>query len=162
MNGIRKRKGTCLAVCIGSGLLTGCASQSAEVVTIERTPYEKAAYQTVEVQKGDKVQKGDLLVSFQSDSIERAIADYENQIEQKELLMEHYTNYMQIDGSLDYSTDITMLKEDITVAELYIEEAEDKLAGYQIVAESPGTITAIDEYLQNGYYKPGTDLITEI
>lgn len=181
------------------GLLTGCAAQSAEVVTIERTPYEKTTYRTAEVltgdmypeftlalkaegyerktygatneelqldrvyvSVGDKVKEGDLLVSFVSDSMERTIEAYESQISQNELLIEHYTNLMAIDDSQDYSTDITMLEQDITVAGLYIEEAENKLAGYQIVAESAGTITAVSEYLQNGYYKPGSNLITEI
>lgn len=199
MNIIKKPMITALAACLIWGLLTGCSPQKAELVTIERTPYEKTVYQTVEVKTGDiypeftltlraegyerkiygaaneelkldhvyvsvgdKVQEGDLLVSFQSDSIEQTIADYENQINQNQLLIEHYTNLMKIDDSIDYSLDIAMMQKDITVAELYIEEAENKLAGYQIVAESAGTITAVDEYLQNGYYKPGTNLITEI
>lgn len=116
----------------------------------------------VYVSVGDKVKKGDLLVSFQSDSIRETIESYQNQISQNELLIQHYTNLMEIDDSLDYSTDLAMLQEDNKVAALYIEEAENKLAGYQIVAESDGTITEIDEYLQNGCYRPGSRLITEI
>lgn len=116
----------------------------------------------VYVSVGDKVKKGDLLVSFQSDSIEQVITDYTEQKKQKELLIEHYTNLMAIDGSVDYSSDITMLKKDILVAELYIEEAEEKLADCQITAKEDGTITAINEYLRNGYYMPGKNLITEV
>ena len=140
-------------------------------LTLKAEGYERKTYgatnedlqlEHVYLSVGDKVKKGDLLVSFQSDSLEETIASYQEQVTQNELLIEHYSKLMEIDDSVDYSTDITMLKEDTQVAKLYIEEAENKLAGYQIIAEGDGTITEMDEYLQNGYYRPGSKLITEV
>lgn len=179
-------------------LLSGCAAQKREVVTIEKMPYERTAYQTVEVQQGDlnpevtiilgaegyeilnysmtnpelqldkvyvsvgdKVQEGELLASFKSGSLEENIAGYEEQITQMQLMVEHYTNLMKIDAELDYRQDIEQLRQDINVVQLYLEEAQEKLAGYQIIATRSGTIKAMDEYLQNGYYQPGKNLITE-
>lgn len=114
------------------------------------------------VSVGDKVQKGDVLVSFESESIEQMIADYEEKKKQNELLVEHYENLMRIDASADFQADITMLREDIQVAQLYIEEAKSRLSDYQIVAKEEGTITRINDYLQNGYYRPGATLLTEV
>lgn len=197
---MRKNRCKCiLTVLLAAALGTGCASQNAAVITIEKEPYGKISHLVTEVVKGnlqpeitlklkmdgtqriyydavsedlqldkvyvsigDKVEKGDILVSFQSDSLQQKIADYQEQCQQKELLVEHYTRLMEIDESLNYSSDIQMLRDDIAVAKLYIEEAEQKLAGYQIVAKEPGTITAIDEYLASGYFVPGKNLITEV
>lgn len=178
---------------------SGCAARGAEVVVIDHEPYERAGYQTTEVQKGDlqpkleltltadgyeqiiydatnanlqldkvyvsvgdKVKKGDLLVSFRSESIQKTIDDYSEQADQNRLLVEHYTNLMRIDKTLDYSSDIKMLKQDIEVAGLYIEEAQGKLESYQIVAERSGTITDMNEYLQKGMFVPGRKQITQV
>lgn len=117
---------------------------------------------TVYVSVGDKVRKGDLLVSFRSDSIQEKIAEYREQCEQMELLADHYTRLMEIDSDPDYSDDIAMLNEDIAIAKLYIEEAQAKLADYQIVAEDAGTISAMDQYLKDGHFVPGKKLITQV
>lgn len=127
-----------------------------------RAVNEELEVENLHVSVGDKVEKGDLLVSFKSDSINQTIADYEEEKKQKELLVEHYENLMRIDAAADYQADIKMLKQDIYVAQLYIEEAEKKLSDYQIVAKEAGTITEISEYLQNGYYNPGANFMTEV
>lgn len=187
------------ATAMAAVLCAGCANRHAEIITVEREPYERIRYQTVEVKRGDlqpeftltlradgitqitydaissdlqldtvyvsvgdKVRKGDLLVSFRSDSIQEKITEYREQCEQMELLAEHYTRLMAINGELDYSNDIAMLKEDIAVAKLYIEEAEERLADYQIIAEDAGTVTAMDQYLKDGYFVPGRKLITQV
>lgn len=117
---------------------------------------------TVHVKVGDHVEKGDVLVSFQSESIQATIDSYEEQRNQNQLLIDHYTRLMQIDGSMDYSQDIARMQSDMEVAALYIEESEEKLARYQIVAKEAGMITAMDGYLQGGVFEPGYNLITEV
>lgn len=140
-------------------------------LTLSAEGYEQIKYNAtneelkldkLHVSVGDKVQKGDILVSFESESIGRLIADYEEQKNQNELLVEHYENLMRIDASADFSDDIANLKEDIQVAKLYIEEAKSRLSDYQIVAKEAGTITEINDYLRDGYYKPGATLLTEV
>lgn len=116
----------------------------------------------VYVSTGDKVKKGDLLISFQCESLEETIADYEEEIDSMNMMIDHYENLMKIDSTLDYKEDIKMLKEDIYITSLYLEEAEEKMESYQVKAQDPGTITAVDEYLINGYFSPGRNLITEI
>lgn len=179
--------------------LTGCQEKKREVVTITHAPYEKMAYETTVVQKGDiqpelklklraegyeritydatsedlqldtvyvsvgdKVEKGDLLVSFQSEKLQQAIDSYKEQYTQNELLAEHYSKLMQIDNTMDYSEDIAKLKQDMEVAELYIEEAEEKMSRYQMIAKESGTITEMNSYLQNGTFVPGNKLITQV
>lgn len=116
----------------------------------------------VYVSVGDRVKKGDVLVSFKSEEIRKKIADYEDDKSQKELLLKHYENLMQIDEELDYESDINMLREDIQVAQLYIEEAGKLLADYRIVAEGDGIITDISDYLQNGVIEPDVQLLEQV
>lgn len=116
----------------------------------------------VHVSVGDRVKKGEILVSFQSEEIRQMIADYEDEKRQKELLVQHYENLMALDEDLDYETDITMLREDIAVAQLYMEEAENLLAGYQVVAKEDGIITEISDYLQNDVIQPGVELLNQV
>lgn len=189
-----------LLLCLAAGsLLTGCGTAESGLMSTARTPYEKLAYDTTEVKKGnltpeitlklkaeglekitydatntelklekvyvavgDKVEKGELLVSFRSDSLEEKKAQYQDEITDKQLLVEHYVNLMNCDASLDYNEDIANLKRDIEVAKLYVEEAEEKLSRYQITAKESGTITAMDNYLQKGSFVPGNNLITEV
>ena len=145
--------------------LTGCGKAEPELVSTARTPYEKLAYDTTEVKKGnltpeitlklkaeglekitydatntelkldkvyvavgDKVEKGELLVSFRSDSLEAKMTQCQDEIADKQLLVEHYVNLMSCDASLDYNEAIANLKRDIEVAERYVEEAEEKLS----------------------------------
>lgn len=196
---MKKVKKQLLAVCLCIPVLTGCGAKKQALVTINRAPYEKLAYETTEVQRGDlepelklklreegyekvlydatngelqldmvhvsvgdKVKKGDVLVSFESESIQETIDTYEEQKSQNQLLIDHYTRLMQIDGTVDYSSDISMLQKDIEVASLYIAEAQEKLSRYQIIAQDDGTITEMNSSLQNGIFVPGHKLITEV
>jgi multidrug efflux pump subunit AcrA (membrane-fusion protein) len=113
------------------------------------------------VSVGDKVNAGDVLVSFKSDEIRESIEGYQESLQQNELLINHYTNLMKINPENDYSKDIEMLNEDVQVERLYIEEAQKRLEAYSIVAERSGTITEISEYLQCGYAVQGVTMLTE-
>lgn len=123
---------------------------------------EELVLEEVHVSVGDRVREGDILVSFESERIKQTIAKYEDEKSQKELLALHYENLMKADEELDYEADIKMLREDIQVAELYIEEAQALLAEYQIVAKGNGIITDVSEYLQNGVIEPNVELITQV
>ncbi len=123
---------------------------------------EELKLEAVHVSVGDKVEKGDLLVSFQSERLKQRIEDYEDEKRQNELLVEHYENLGKIDASADYQADLKMLREDIQVAALYIEEAKSALAEYQIVAKENGIITDISEYLENGTIEPGVELLSQV
>lgn len=132
--------------------------------------YERIDYDSLEtdlelekvyVSVGDYVKKGDLLVSFRSDSIQKAIADYREKITENRLLIAHYEKLMKINPQQDYREDITGLKKDVKVAELYLKENEDKLESCQIKARREGTIVKMDESLAGGVYEAGRALITQ-
>lgn len=140
-------------------------------ITLKAQGYQKNTYgaknqslalQSVNVSVGDRVKKGDVLVSFKSDELQHKIEEYSDQISQNELLIEHYEALMKADKSQDYSKDVAALKSDNEVVQLYLEETKEKLNGYQIVAAADGTISFMNSSLQAGVYTPGNELVTEI
>lgn len=114
------------------------------------------------VSVGDKVSKGDLLVSFDSEILQQTMESYQQQVESNQLLIEHYTKLMTIHPQADYSGDIASMKRDNEVAELYIQEAQEKLDKYQIVALKDGTITEMNQDLQNGVISSLQRLIRQV
>lgn len=126
-----------------------------------RAPDGEFTLEKVYVSVGDRVTAGELLVSFASEEIKQVITEYEDEKRQKELLLQHYENLMGLDAEADYETDISMLREDIQVAQWYIEDAEKQLQEYQIVAKEDGIITEISDYLQNQVIMPGVELMTQ-
>lgn len=149
-----------------------CGDLSANVkLELYAEGYEEVTYSVarddlevdrVHVSVGDRVKKGDVLVSFGSESIMQRIAEYEESKEQMELLLHHYQNMMEIDEELEYELDIVMLEEDIQIATLYIEEAKEQLKDYRILAKGDGIVTEISDYLQNNVVKPDVMLIKQI
>jgi len=141
------------------------------VLSLELTPdeFESNSYsirqemlevEEINVEKGTRVQAGDVMVAFKSEGITETIAEYEKRKVEDQMLIDHYTKLMKIDKNEDYSADIKKLKDDLTVANLYIKEQNDRLSEYQLVAEKAGTVTAVSEDLLKGYGVAGKALVT--
>lgn len=56
-----------------------------------------AEVEEVFVNAGERVQKGQLLVSFASEKTEKAIEEYSSELEEKQLLLDHYTRMSMYD-----------------------------------------------------------------
>lgn len=111
------------------------------------------------VEKGGKVEAGDVMVSFKADDIEEDIAVYEERRAEDEMLIEHYTKLMKINKEEDYSADLKKIKNDLSVANLYIKEQKDRLSGYRLVADKAGIVTFISEELYKGYATAGMAVV---
>lgn len=114
----------------------------------------------INVKSGDKVKKGDVMISFKADEINKTIDEYTNKKEEDQLLIDHYSRLMAIDSSNDYSEDIKSLREDIELSGLYIEEQQEKLKEYQVIAEADGIVTYVNEWLQYGYATADETLVS--
>ena len=123
---------------------------------------DELVVEKVYVKEGDYVEKGDLLVSFKSGDIEEQIKNYENSLEERELLIEHYSNLMEIDTSLDYTSEIEMLKSDAEVDRLYIQELQLKLESYNIKAEANGTVIIVSDSLDYGVVYQSDNILSVV
>ncbi len=125
------------------------------------TNNEELELEKVYVSVGDKVKKGQKLVTFKSDAIQKTIDENEEQYNSNVQLVEHYEKLMKIDSSLNYKEEIKQLRDDIAVESLYIGEAKKKLEDYQLVAKKDGTIIAMDDMIMNGLMNCGDSLISQ-
>ena len=149
-------------VTVQSGSLTPQTTISLSAQGYTRFSYgatnTELTLEKVNVAVGDHVKKGDILVAFKSGEIQKKIEDYSGQISQNKLLAEHYRAIMKIDDTQDYSSDIAQLDKDTEVAQLYLDEAKEKLSRYQITASEDGTITAMNNSLLAGVFEPVSDM----
>lgn len=111
------------------------------------------------VEKGDRVEEGDIMVAFKADEIEETIAEYEERKAEDEMLIEHYTKLMKISGQKDYAADIKKLKKDLNIADLYIQEQNERLSQYRLIAKKGGIVTEVSGELYKGYATAGNALI---
>lgn len=125
--------------------------------SIEQSDY---TVEEVKVKEGDKVAKGDVMIQFEAKEIEKLIDDYTEQKEQAQLRVDHFSRLAAIDSSQDYSGDIESANQDIEIANTYIEEQNEQMKAYQVIAEQDGTVTYVDADLQYGYAASGTTLVT--
>lgn len=150
-----------------------CRGDITPVLTLKLSAvsYEKKSYyplyddmevESVNVAVGDKVKKGDVLITFKSGDIASQIKEYQNQVEQNNLLIDHYTRLSQLDASVDYSADLARLAEDTKVANLYIQELQAKLSFYSICAEDDGSVYILSDLLDYGTVGTSNNLITLI
>lgn len=125
--------------------------------SIEQSDYK---VQDINVKEGDKVKKGDVMIQFEAKDIQKTIEEYTDQKEQAQLSVDHYTRLAAIDSGQDYSSDIASAKQEIEIANTYIEEQNEQMKAYQVIAEQDGTVTYVNADLQYGYATPKTTLVT--
>lgn len=112
------------------------------------------------VKVGDPVYDGDVLVTFKSGEIEEKVKQYQAELEEMKLLVEHYQKLMKADSKLDYSEDIKQLKKDMQVTSMYIAEESAKLASYSIKAEGAGVVVSVSALLDYGIVNSNDDVVT--
>lgn len=116
--------------------------------------------ESVNVSQGDAVSKGTVMVTFKAGDLGEKIEQYKTRLEEDELLIDHYGRLAEIDKNTDYSEDIKLIREDMNICRLYIQEMEARLEGYNIVAEGDGIVTEVSQSLDYGTVWAGTGVVT--
>lgn len=129
---------------------------------VYRPLYNDMEIDHVNVSLGDHVKKGDVLISFKSEEIEKQKKQYEEQKKEDQLLLAHYQNMAARDATKDYTADIEMIQDQLAVDTLYVEELTQKLSSYSIRAEEDGTVFNMMKGLELSTVSPSNALITMI
>lgn len=116
--------------------------------------------ESINVSVGDAVSKGTVMVTFKAGDLEEKIEQYKTRLEEDELLIDHYGRLAEIDKNTDYSEDIKLIKDDINICKLYIQEFEARLEGYNIVAEGDGIVMEISQLLYYGVVGSQNGIVT--
>jgi len=111
------------------------------------------------VEEGERVEAGEVMVTFENEGLEEEIAQYEQRKKENQLLIDHYTKLQKIDKKQNYKRDIKKLKADIGVVQAYIDEKKAKLSDYQLIANKAGVVTDVSEQLHQGYARKASTLV---
>lgn len=114
------------------------------------------------VSVGEDVKKGQTLVTFKAEEIRKAVEKYSNEVQEKQLMLDHYTRLANVEKKKDYKVEIAELTDDVNLAKLYLEEEMERLGRCSIIASEDGTISYISKVLMSGYVAPSTCMVTEI
>lgn len=150
---------------VRKGTLTPELTFTLNMTKIKRIQYSvtdaELELDRIAVSTGDKVKKGDLLVSFISEELENTLKEYKEKKEQNDLLIKHYKNLQKADKEADYKNELKDLKREQEVTQLYIKETEQKIKKNKIYAKRAGTITNVSSKLREGTFRAGASLVTE-
>lgn len=127
-----------------------------------RPVYDEMEVDQVNVSIGDHVKEGEELITFKADDIDDEIRDYQEQVGEQQLMLEHYQKLAEIDTETDYSADIKNLQNSISVSNLYIQELQARLKSYSVVAEADGTVQSIANGLEYSTVGTNITLITVV
>lgn len=114
------------------------------------------------VNVGEDVKQGQTLVTFKAEDIRKAIEKYSSEVENKQLLLDHYTRLANVEKKKDYKVEIAELTDDVNLAKLYLEEEMERLNRCSIIADRDGTVSYISKVLMNGYVAPSTCMVSEV
>lgn len=123
-------------------------------IMIYTTKQEFMEIESLNIEVGDKVQEGQVLIACKNDGLDQEIADLKNRNEENALLLNHYRNLAAIEKDNDYKDEIKSVLDDIELTNAYLKETEAKLKDYQIICERSGVVTKISEEVYWGYVAP--------
>ena len=120
----------------------------------------------IAVQVGDSVKKGQILVTFKSDELKKSIDYYSDELNKKQLLLDHYTRvsnvtYNEKDRMEKYGVVLEELADEVDLARTYLEEEQERYSKCQIVASEDGYISYISKQAMSGIAEAGDTIITE-
>ena len=118
------------------------------------------AFDKLYVSVGDKVKKGDVLLTMSSKSLEDEIDSYTEQKEKAQLEKIHYNNRTAIDNEEDNSIAIARCDQDINVATGYLTELESKKENLTIRADEDGEVIYISDQAISGTMSNTDGLLT--
>jgi len=118
----------------------------------------------INVEVGDHVTAGQVLISFKSDEIKKSIEKYSSEVIKAELLLSHYERTYNIDykdRDDKYGVILQELKDNLAIAKLYLEEEQQRFRKCQIIAERDGIVTFISRSVLSGIVDPESVLLVE-
>ena len=118
------------------------------------------AFDKLYVSVGDKVKKGDVLLTMSSKSLEDEIDSYTEQQVKAQLEKIHYNNRTAIDNEEDNSIAIARCDQDINVATGYLAELESKKENLTIRADEDGEVIYISDQAISGTMSNTDGLLT--
>ena len=112
------------------------------------------------VERGDVVSAGQVLVTFDNEDMDAKIAEYETRLAENRLLLEHCKKMIKL-GSEQYSEkDIKLIQNEISVCSGYLQEYKARKESYSISAEGNGVVSSVSSVLAYGHVDTQDELFS--
>ena len=119
------------------------------------------------VDVGDRVEENEVLLSFDSETLEKQEREIRAKKEEDRLKIEHYENLTRIeatpynlpDMAPDYTLEIDKLKEDMTLCDLYLEDIRRSYDEISLRAKKAGIVSFVDESVKEGSLPAGMPIL---
>lgn len=111
--------------------------------------YNDMELEEVYVTVGQRVKKGDKLIRFKSEDLEKQYAELQEELERSKLLLEHYENLDSLHSTKATQADLENLRNTIETDGMYISELQERMKEYTICAQKDGTVTRIVDWIMN-------------
>ena len=118
--------------------------------------------ESVAVEVGDCVKKGDILLTYESKDMEDMIKEYQQEIEMDQMLYDHYSKLYEIEKSTSLEDTIRRLEQSIQVNSMYVRELRQRITDNSVLAESDGIVSEKAKLLENSYTSKKEALFTMI
>jgi HlyD family secretion protein len=119
----------------------------------------KIEFKSLNFEVGDRVKPGDVIVSFKSEELDKQLRESQKLKTEAALQIEHLQKLAAIDKNLSFDTEIKELNNQIYLANVHINDINEKYASYNIVSDMDGEIGYIDNSLENGFITLGKPLV---
>lgn len=106
-------------------------------------PFDGLRVKEVYVAKGDMVQSGQILLSFESKEIEDEIKELQKSTAEDALLKDHYEKLLAIGEDEGTRAALTQLTRELETKLLRISELQTQMESYSLRAELPGMVTIV-------------------
>ena len=125
----------------------------------ELTALYEVTSQELLVDVGDRVKAGDLMVSFDSETLLKKRRESEAKRAKAVLGIEHYQRLAKIDPLQEYDREIEKLQEETALSELAMEDVTETYSEINLYAEEDGVVSFIDGALKDGHIPIGLPAI---
>lgn len=114
----------------------------------------------VNVSQGTVFHKGDILLSYKTEEIEKKLKAYEEEIETNQMMYDHYLKLNEIEPSESLRATLDQLKRSIDADRMHVEELRNRITEQSIIAKENGIVNLIEKDLKNRVVTQKTELFT--
>lgn len=124
--------------------------------------HDEMEVEALNYQVGDLVHKGEVLVTFKADELEKRILAIDKKINDDLVLLENIAKMKALYPHSDYSLQEKKLLNDLEVRRVEKEESSAWLTGYSVVAEDNGVVKNVSSVWDTTKVGPNDTLITVV
>ncbi len=116
--------------------------------------------ENVNISQGSVFHKGDILLSYKTEDMEKQLKQYEEDIETNQMMYDHYLKMNEIEPSENLKVTLDQLQRSIDADRMHVEELRNRMKENSIIAKENGIVNLLEKDLKNKVVTQKKDLFT--